>query len=554
MNVLCHGIPFCCDNTPLDRYAGPHDVRSVGNYPKARYRYDPLCENAAQVIERIRRDWNPELLLCWVPEIHPPPLGVEDAPLQTVALVSDWNIYYPLLHVNLARYDLALCDKPGVRALRSDMVHPRHLFPLYSYISGVHKPHPVERTIDVLFLGNLNHAVHRDRARYLERLAKLSDRYRILIASGFEGDAYAELISKARIVFNHSIRGELNLRVFETIACGSAAFIEESNQEVRDWFQDGIDAVLYNADNFEDRIHHHLAHPEDAEAVAARGHARAGEFAGENRFTQLIDWCAAQTGGNRPFRELPPDERDYQTLVMYGCSRWPVYHAIEKEYLDRTAKSRPDDPRVWTAIGKHFLNALGEAHDDRVCQQQFAKAFAQAARLDPESGPYALNAASIYRMVGAEERETQALGAVLSALSLAGAELVVGNHTDPFWARWHRAVAEDAAGLHMLKAEAHIRLAAILARRGATDLAEDHLAQAETLDPENTSGVRLSAELAWARGDRDRAVALLARRLPDMPFDLESRNRLAEMLEQQGETKRAQKLRQETQKLTTAVC
>ena len=292
MRVLSHGVPFCCDDTPLSAYAGSHEIRYLGNCEQAYYRYDPLQETAPEIIERIARDWPPDLLLCWIPEVHPPPLGIEEVPIPTVALVSDWNVYHRVLRVNLARYDLVLCDKPGVEVLRSDLVHPEYLFPLYSQISIAHKPWPVEKDIDILFVGNLNHAAHATRAHYLERLAKLSDRYRVVITGGVVGDAYGQLLARARIVFNHSIRGELNLRVFETLACGSLAFIEEDNTEVRDWFEPGREVVLYNARNFEGQLSHYLEHPSAAAETAANGHARASEFAGENRFDRIIEWAS----------------------------------------------------------------------------------------------------------------------------------------------------------------------------------------------------------------------------------------------------------------------
>ena len=552
MNVLNHGTPFFCDYVPVERYEGPHEIRTVGNFTGARYRYDPLSETAVQVIERVRREWEPDLFLCWMPEIHPPPTGIEDAPITTVALVSDWNVFLPILNVNLARYDAVLCDTPGTRALKSDLVSPAHVFPLYSQITPIHRPYGQPKDIDVVFVGNLNHASHAVRARYLERLAKLSDRYRIVIATDLQGEAYGRLLSRARIVFNHSIRGEVNLRVFETLACGSVAFLEESNLEVRNWFDVERELVLYNEENFEFRIEFILEHPEEAESIAARGLAKVHAYAGERRFTELIDRAAALPGGGRPFRSLPSEERLYQDFLMYGFSQWPVYRRLESEMLPQLVKRLPKDPRVWTALGQHLANPYAAAESDEQRQRRYLKAFVQAQRLAPESAPYALNAATAFRSVGMESQEADYLNLTLLASGMKGASRIVGSLASPFYIRWHRSVAEQTASLAMLYAEARIRLATILARRGEPALAEEHLRAARELDPGNMGGQSLLAEIQWAARRMAEAVNTLRASLPDMPMDTASRDRLCEMLAVLGQTHEARVLAEETLRILRA--
>ncbi len=552
MRVLSHGTPFFCDYAPIRLYDGPHEIRSVGNYADADYRYDPISESATQVLDRIRRDWDPELLLCWMPEVHPPPLGIEQAPIPTVALVSDWNVFHAILKVNLARYDVALCDRPGTVALASDLVSPVHLFPLYSQITPIHRIYDRPKDLDVVFVGNLNHASHPLRAKYLERLAKLSDRYRIVIATDVQGEAYARLLSRARIVFNHSIRGEVNLRVFETMACGSVAFLEESNLEVRDWFDVERELVLYNSGNFESQVEYVLAHPEEAESIAARGHETVQAYAGERRFTELIDRAAALPSGGRPFRSLPAEERLYQDFLMYGFSQWNVYRKLEAGLLPQLTKALPEDPRVWTALGQHLANAYSGSVPEEQRQQRYLKAFVKAHRLAPESAPYALNAATGFRSCGLESQEADYLNLALLASDLSGAGRIVGSVGSPFYVRWHRAVAEKNASLAMLHAEARNRLAVILARRGEAALAEEHLREARALDPANRGGVLLLAEIQWADGRRAEAIETLRSSLADMPMDPAPRDRLCAMLTDIGYKQETRILAEETLRILRA--
>jgi tetratricopeptide (TPR) repeat protein len=553
MRVLCHGIPFFCDNSPVDLYAGPHEIRTIGNYDAAFYRYDPLEETAPRVLDRISKEWPPDLMMVWMPEAHPPPLEIERAPVKTVAMVSDWNVYFPVLHVNLSRYDAVLCDTAGTEVLRNRLVQPRHLFPLYSQISPVHKPWPVEKDIDVVFVGNLDPASHATRARYLERLANLSGRYRIVITTETYREEYAKLLCRARIVFNHSIRGEVNLRVFETLACGSLAFLEEGNREIRSWLTPDEEIVLYNHENFEKKIAHYLEHPAEAEAVAARGHARAAEFAGENRLTHLVEWAALEPSSGRPFLTLPQEEQDYETLMMYGCSPFKVYHAIETRYLARVLDKMSDDPRAWTAAALHWISAHHDPSDLTLRVKRFRKATDRAMRLDPSSAVYALNGATACRHCGDEVREIECLEHALRCDAIHGKTCLIGSVADPFFIRWQRAVAEGRAHPGMIHAEAHLRLAVILARSGRAQEAERHLEQCRAADSDAAGWIRLLAEIQWATHRGNDAVSTLMDNLPRLPLDLGARDRLCQMLVESGRQDEARYLAEETMRIASAI-
>ena len=508
-----------------------------------------MGETAPEMIERIAREWAPDLLLCWLPEVYPPPLGIEDAPVRTVALISDWNVFYPILALNLSRYDLTLCDKHGVGVFRSDYVSPHYLFPLYSQVTPFHRPYGGEKDIDVVFVGNLNHAAHRTRAHYLERLAKLSDRYRIVITADVRGEAYGRLLSRSRVVFNHSIRGEVNLRVLETMACGSLAFLEENNREVRDWFDVDAELVLYNAENFEKRLVHYLEHREEAEAVTARGHARAAEFAGENRLTRLIEWAAEQACGARRFHDLPAEEREYQDLRMYGRSPSAVYRSLELRLLSKLMQEWPDDPRVLTAAGCYLLAPEADAEQQHV---RCVKSFAKACECAGDSAPYALNAATALRAFGMTDGEATYLKKALDATDLEGADLLIGHGGDAFYVQWQLAVAEKTATCAALHAEALIRLAAIHTGRGDHVSAEAELVRAGELDATAVRRLPMLAELYWATGRQVEAVDTLRRALPDLPMDVAVRQRLCDMLVALGAKSEAKALAEESLAITRA--
>ncbi|MBN2310550.1 MAG: glycosyltransferase family 1 protein, partial [Candidatus Hydrogenedentes bacterium] len=277
-------------------------------------------ETAAAAVERIAAQWRPDALVCYTPELFPPPLEIEACPILTAALISDWTIYHAQLESNLARYDVVLSDRLGSQSLRLNGATPQYLFPLYSQCSRLHRKLDIEKDVDVAFVGNLNHAIHIERGRCLERIAALSDRYRILIATELLGDDYVRALNRARIVFNHALRREMNLRCFEALACGSLLFLERNNLEVHDYLRDREEVVLYTPDTLVPLLQHFLDAPGEAARIAAQGHAKAGPLALENRLDALFDWLECQPPGPRPFTRFPPAQQAFATIMQYASS------------------------------------------------------------------------------------------------------------------------------------------------------------------------------------------------------------------------------------------
>jgi tetratricopeptide (TPR) repeat protein len=122
-------------------------------------------------------------------------------------------------------------------------------------------PPPEEKTYDIVFAGNLNTYFQRDRASWLTRLARLSHKYKVKIDTCVFGHEYTKLLQSAKIVFNRSIRGEANMRVFEALAADALILLEEENQEIQSYFKNNNECILYNNQNFEAIIDSLLQNP-----------------------------------------------------------------------------------------------------------------------------------------------------------------------------------------------------------------------------------------------------------------------------------------------------
>jgi tetratricopeptide (TPR) repeat protein len=130
-----------------------------------------------------------------------------------------------------------------------------------------HHQHPVERLHDVCFIGNV---VPGERQRLLELLQ--SEFERVYVGRAY-WDHMAREFSRSRVVFNRSARGDVNLRVFEAVACGSLLITDDvSTNGLQDLLRSGEHLVTYRDDR--ELLHwvrHYLEREGDREMTARRG-------------------------------------------------------------------------------------------------------------------------------------------------------------------------------------------------------------------------------------------------------------------------------------------
>ena len=170
-------------------------------------------------------------------------------PLPRVGLAADWNFLWHYYRRRLGRCDLVLTDALGAEVMGREGIVARAANlcgcdRLFVEGDDASSP-PGLRDIDVLFVGNLNPAVQRERAPWLMRLAHLGRRWRVQIRTGVFGEEYRRLLKRVRIVFQFSARGKLGRRAFEAANCGALIFQEFGNRELPAYFRDRKECVYY---------------------------------------------------------------------------------------------------------------------------------------------------------------------------------------------------------------------------------------------------------------------------------------------------------------------
>src|SRR5262245_31755092 len=201
-----------------------------------------------------------------------------EAPLPLVALAADWQLQWHYLRLALPRCQVVFTDCLGVEVMHRAGISQARPLPLFGLQEGFTDlaPEPPQRDIDVLFAGNVNPAVQGGRLPWLGRVARLSHRWRVVIAQGLYDERYRRLLGRARVVFNRSLKGECNLRVGEACSSGTLLFMEAGNPEMEaaGW-RHGVDCVFYGEDDLESLLEHYLAHEDERRAVAEAGRRKA---------------------------------------------------------------------------------------------------------------------------------------------------------------------------------------------------------------------------------------------------------------------------------------
>ena len=219
----------------------------------------------------------------------------------------DTHLNYPRCRDRSRAFDSVFtAQKDGAEQLRADGIDSAIWLPL-ACDPRVQRKHDVPKRYDVAFVGNL----------FPER-TELLQRIRRRFANTFVGQRYfeemAETFSASRTVFNRSLRNDVNMRVFEAVACGSLLVTNDlSDNGLTELFQDGQHLATYrDADELLDKIAFYLSHEAARERIAEAGLAEAvTRHTYRHRMEALLRAIEAQpstiarTASTKPARTTP---------------------------------------------------------------------------------------------------------------------------------------------------------------------------------------------------------------------------------------------------------
>lgn len=307
MKILSnHSCLALDDPSAFSRFAD-FELKVFGCPPADDFPYDYIQDFDGFYEKVIAPVYSPDFILFYWPEYLPMPPNFHRVPLPKFAVVSDWNVGVNFLPFVLPLFHGVFCDKNGVEIIKRMGCERVAHWQQYAASWGRDTVLPQEnRVYDIGFIGNLNINLQRGREKWLKRIACLGGGYKVGIWGSVYGEEYAKTLNRCKIVFNRSIRGEMNLRSWEAPACGALLFMEEENDEIRDYFEPGREVVLYNEGNFEGLLDYYLTHQEEREAIVNACFKKLEEHRFALRFSQLLEQVTAWMAHQKPAPAKPP--------------------------------------------------------------------------------------------------------------------------------------------------------------------------------------------------------------------------------------------------------
>jgi hypothetical protein len=442
-------------------------------------------EHWEDVSKRLPAGWTPDFIALFLPFTAVPDL-FWSAPVPLVGLAGDWHLLWHQYRSALPLCDLVFSDSRGVAAFRQAGI-PAETGNLFGCARPFLAPalwHT--RDIDVLYVGSLHPAEQRERLPWLRRaILAAGDRSRFLIRTAASRREYLELLGRSRILFNRSVRGECNLRVFEAAATGALLFQEAENAEVQRYLCGGVECVFYDEDTLEPLLQQYLNNEEERSRIAAAAKQKVAMFTFDRLWADIVqkierrleDLC--DRAAQRSAKALSVNLAGRSWESLNSSTRMAPDGDLERRLIGELDRCLAGQPRAeqYNLLGL-ALARRGERVGDfnRSCAAAAAAQFRRAVDMAPDNALFRLNLAeSLWRMGSVTEaaRECRQALATLDFASESGPADFSGGHFPPafdtFRIEWEKAAwshpadreAEFGAKVRLLRWRLHSILAAL---------------------------------------------------------------------------------------------
>ena len=293
-----------------------HRVTYVGLPTGERAGYDSPV-NVTDVVSHMTE--KPDFFL-WIDSAGPyfPP-GIESLPVPTACYLVD--VHLGRWRTQAARFFdfVFVAQKDYVNRYRNATGHSQVEWLPLAYALDVHSDLDLERTYDVGFVGNLAVAHgNTPRARRLKMIAErfhTNDFYR-----PYPPDEVGKTYSMSKIVFNASIAGDVNMRVFEGAAAGALVLTDSTANGLGDLFDVNREVATYTDDSdLLRKIEYFLSHEEERGFIAHAGRERARSGHTYIHRAQVIMDRLTEPSFRMcaPMRSASDDERYTARLAVY---------------------------------------------------------------------------------------------------------------------------------------------------------------------------------------------------------------------------------------------
>lgn len=194
--------------------------------------------------------------------------------------VADSHLGYKYRLERAKQFDfIFVSHSPSIDQFVKDGIDPAKIFYMpWAAETAVYKPYPIIEKWDWAFIGYPNNDFRID---LIDRFVKefgLGDGkgylgWRIPQYQGYNVlDDCAKKLSQSRVLVNEAVKNDLNMRVFESLAC-KRLLITEEVPDLLKHFKDGVHLRTFKTiDEAIDIAKYYLAHPDERNAIAEAGY------------------------------------------------------------------------------------------------------------------------------------------------------------------------------------------------------------------------------------------------------------------------------------------
>lgn len=179
---------------------------------------------------------------------------------------NDLEYYHHIKDAKIAEYDYVfLAQKDWVEKYRE--LGCQNVFWLpHACDPEIHKRWNQVSKYDICFVGNIVRGSDRERL-----IQTLQNKFNIFVGQVYFHDL-ARIYSQSKIIFNRSNRGDLNMRIFEAMSCGSLLLTDKVANGLEDLFVNQKHLVLYeDCHDLLEKLNHLLSDDEERFRIAKEG-------------------------------------------------------------------------------------------------------------------------------------------------------------------------------------------------------------------------------------------------------------------------------------------
>jgi len=208
-------------------------------------------------------------------------------------------------------------QRDGAAQLEAEGIAPTEWLPL-ACDPDVHRRFDGEKIHDVAFVGNISPGPRADLLGLLHR------RFRSMYVGRAYFEEMARIYSAARLVFNRSLKNDVNMRVFEAVACGSLLLTNELvDNGQAELFRDGVHLATYDVpEELLEKAAYYLEHEALRERIAAAGRAEAvAKHTYRHRMQTVLERVGRGAPRPRGRRADPVNGHTAAVPGYYECAR-----------------------------------------------------------------------------------------------------------------------------------------------------------------------------------------------------------------------------------------